>query len=370
MLSSAAANLAPSIIRQMSAKKGPDTIDLTLGQPAWGPEKQLLEKALAVYNDGPQGYTPNAGLPELRELIALHHSCLPEQVIVTVGSEQAVYLALSSMLERGDQVLIPEPGYPAYPGICRLLGAEPVSYKLSRENQFVPDLQEISALLTDKSKAILVTSPCNPFGSILSQAKCEELKAFARRNDLVVISDEIYRDIYYGTEAFSTPFDSSCDKSILVSGLSKSCAMTGFRLGYLIGPSEFISQATFVHQLMVTCAPRLSQLMAIEVFKEPSYLTRHLSMYTEARKSLLSMSGQAKLYLGEGAFYAIVDVEEQAMGDSMSLALRLLQEENVAVVPGVAFGSGGDWFWRLSYALGVSTATEGMKRIIQFLARL
>ena len=373
MLSSAALSLKPSIIREMAAKKGPDTVDLTLGQPAWGPDKELLDRALQAYTQGTQGYTQNAGMPELRALIAEHHGCQTEQVLVTVGSEQAVYLAISAIVEAGDQILIPMPGYPAYPGICRMLGAEPVSYTLGKENGFLPDLEELSSLVTDRTKVMLVTTPCNPFGSMLSKSDCEALRTFLEKHNIILISDEIYRDITYSNEAFVTPC-THADRQILISGLSKSCAMTGFRLGYLIAPSDFVKKATLVTQLMVTCPPRIAQLMAMEVFKDPRYLKLHMPIYTQARNSLLDgaklLPEDAKLYMGEGAFYGILDVQNYAKGDSLALAIELLEKENVAVVPGIAFGQGGDWFWRLSYASSIQAAEEGIKRICSFLKSL
>lgn len=370
--SPAAANLSPSIIREMSRRKGPTTLDLTLGQPGRDPDPDILERALEAHARGPQGYTENAGLLALREAIARHHGRAgPEEVIVTVGSEQALYLALSSTVSPGDEVLIPEPGYPAYPGIPRLLGAEAVTYPITREGGLVPSVEDIADRVGPKTRAVIWNAPSNPFGSIPDRAATEAMARLAEEKDLVLVSDEIYRDLTYGGADFVGPADLS-SSALLVGGLSKSCALTGFRLGYLCGPAELIAKATLVHQLMVTCAPRLSQLMAIEVFSDPSRLKAHLPDYAEARAALEgardALPVPEALSLGEGAFYAIVDVSAYlGSGSTLDLALELLAKEDVAVVPGLAFGASGDWFWRLSYAAGAASASEGLRRIGRFL---
>lgn len=372
-LSPAAGALAPSIIREMSARRRSSTLDLTLGQPARAPDQDLLERALDAYRAGPPGYTENAGLFELREAIARHHRRQgPEEVVVTVGSEQAVYLALTASVSPGDAVLVPEPGYPAYPGIVRLLGATPVSYPIRRATGLVPCVEDLEAGAPTETTVLLLNGPSNPFGTAPDRPRVEALLDLVARRNWTVISDEIYRDLWYPAAPFEAPSDLSAEV-LLVSGLSKSCALTGFRLGYLAGPAPFIKQATLAHQLMVTCAPRLSQLVALEVFCAPERLRAHLPMYREAREALertaSALPEPSQLRLGSGAFYATLDVEAWAEAGTLALALELLEEEDVAVVPGIAFGPSGDWFFRLSYAGGAEVAEEGLRRIARFLRR-
>jgi aspartate/methionine/tyrosine aminotransferase len=376
LLSKRASSISPSIIRVMSRMRKESSVDLSLGQPKLNPDPEILERAHARFRSTPsQGYTDTGGMMELRERIALHHGfdgrSAGTNVIVTVGSEEAVFLALMASVDAGSEVLMPYPGYPAYPGIARLIGAEAVGYPITRETGLVARAAEIERRITPRTRAIVLNSPSNPFGTIDEEADLRAIAALADRHGLVLISDEIYRDIAYGERPVSIATMS--DRVLFVCGLSKSCAMTGMRIGYLIGPESFVTPASLSHQLMVTCAATWSQLAAIEIFREPDHLRRHLPYYEEARRAVIGASAAlpatAKLHVGEGAFYAIVDVEAYAAGDPMKLALELVAEEDVIVVPGNAFGPGGDWFWRLSYASGAEAAAEGVRRIGRFLGR-
>ncbi len=361
----------------MSQRRGPDTLDLTLGQPSHTPDPEVLERALQRYWEGPPGYTENAGLLGLREAIARHHELQsPQSVVVTVGSEQAVYLTLSCVIEPGDEVLIPEPGYPAYRGIVQFLGGVAVPYPLVETEGFGPNVDALEALGTAKTRMLIWNAPSNPFGAVPTTASTERALILAEARGWSFLSDEIYRDLVYSGERAQLPSELS-SAIFIVSGLSKSCALTGFRLGYVCGPQAVMPKLVLANQLMVTCAPRLSQLMALEILAEPERLTAHKPFYAEARQALMDRASdlppQATLRVGDGAFYATVDVRpwlSKKRGiTTLSLALDLLAEEDVAVVPGVAFGiDTGDWFWRLSYAAGPSSAAEGMSRLARFLS--
>ena len=371
LLGPAAAALSPSIIREMSRRKGPDTLDLTLGQPARAPDPDLLDRALEALRAGPPGYTENAGLPELRAALAAHHGRAPEEVVVTVGSEQAVYLALTAALSPGDEVLVPDPGYPAYPGIVRLLGGVPVPYPVPAATGRVPELDALEARVGPRTRVVIWNAPSNPFGVVPRRSVTERLVELCQRRGIAVLSDEIYRDLRYDGAPFTSPADLD-PEGFLVGGLSKSCALTGFRLGWLIAPPAFVAQATLAHQLMVTCAPRLSQLVALEVFREPSRLTAHLPDYARARAALAeardALPPEVELRLGQGAFYAVLELAGARLpeGGAMALALEALRAVDVAVVPGAAFGP-DDRFWRLSYAAGAEVAEAGLRRLGAFL---
>ncbi|MFO0727644.1 MAG: aminotransferase class I/II-fold pyridoxal phosphate-dependent enzyme [Myxococcota bacterium] len=374
MLAARVSGLSPSIIREMFARRRETSIDLSLGEPALPPEPEVLAAAEAALKTGPQGYTMNAGLAELRTAIAQHHR-LPgrdrdSNVIVTVGSEEAVFLTMTALLDPGDEVLIPEPGYPAYRGIARILGAEARTYAVRRETGLIARAEAIEAALTPKTKLLVLNSPSNPFGMVDDAAELDKIAALVEARGLWVLSDEIYADLWYG-QAPPPTIAPRTDRAILVNGLSKSCAMTGFRLGYVVAPTSFVPKAILAHQLMVTCAPRVSQAMALRVFSEPALLRRHVPYYQRARAAIASVQHHlpegARLYLGEGAFYAILDVSPWAKGDPLALAIALLEAEDVVAVPGVAFGPSGDWFFRLSYAAGGEAISTGIERIGRFL---
>jgi aminotransferase len=359
----------------MSGRRRPTSVDLSLGEPAIPPDPEIIDRAMTALRSGPQGYTENAGLAALREMIARHHAIperdLCENVIVTVGSEEAVYLAMSAMLDPGEEVLIPEPGYPAYKNIALLLGAKPVTYPITQGTGLVARAEAIEPLLTERTRGLILNAPSNPFGTIDDAQELSKIARLAETRGFLVLSDEIYRDLLYRTEPPAS-IARMTGASIFVSGLSKSCSMTGFRLGYLIGSAKLVKHATFAHQMLVTCAPRIAQLAAMEIFKEPRRLSANLPYYEASRAALRSVAHElptdAPLFLGDGAFYAILDVSKYARGDPLALALELLEKEDVVVVPGVAFGPSGHWFWRLSYAAGAEASREGLHRIGRFLA--
>jgi aspartate/methionine/tyrosine aminotransferase len=368
------AGLSPSIIREMFARRRPTSIDLSLGEPALPPEDEVLDAAWHALRAGPQGYTPNAGLDELRAAVAAHHA-LPGRgaagnVIVTVGSEEAVFLTLASLLDPGDAVLCPEPGYPAYRGIARMLGAEGHTYGIDRASGLVARADAIEAALTPRTRVVVLNSPSNPFGTLDDPQELARIAALAEARGFWVLSDEIYADLYYG-DTRPPSIAPLTERALLVSGLSKSCAMTGLRLGYVVAPAAIVPKMILAHQLMVTCAPRIAQLAALEVFRRPELLGRHRPFYAEARAALreaaLALPPDAPLLLGDGAFYAILDVSAHHGGDPLALAIALLEAEDVVAVPGIAFGPSGAWFMRLSYAVGAAQAREGLTRIARFL---
>jgi aspartate/methionine/tyrosine aminotransferase len=373
-LSSRVLELHPSIIRDMFSRRKKTSIDLSLGEPATPTEPELLDRAISALKEGPQGYTDTGGFMSLREAIAQHFR-FPgrekgENAIATVGSEEAVYLAMLSVLDAGDEVLVPDPGYPAYQNIAKLIGAKSVSYEIKRETGLVARAEAIAPKITERTRLLILNSPSNPFGTIDSAEELEKIARLAEKHSFTVISDEIYRDLYYGTGEV-TSICRMTNNSIFIGGLSKSCSMTGLRLGFMIGSARFVKQAMMAHQMIVTCAPRISQLAAIEVFKEPARLKTHVKHYQLAREAIRGVADQipadAPLFLGDGAFYVILDVSKYAKGDPMALAIDLLEKEDVVVVPGNAFGVGGAWFWRISYSVGAAAAREGMVRIGRFL---
>ncbi len=376
MVSARAAALRPSLIRQMNQRRKPSTVNLTMGQPVLPPDETVLDAAYARLRSEGHGYTENAGLIALRSAVAQYHGFPgrqgPEHVVMSAGSEQGVYLALTSCVNPGDEVLVPEPGYPAYAGIVRLLGAVPVFYPLSPETGLCARVEALQACLTPRTRAIVLNDPSNPFGSILPSEALDQIADFVETHHLVAVCDEIYRELRYD----GRPHDSVANRTrraVVVGGLSKSCALTGHRLGYVIADELVAQSMVLVNQLMITCAPRPAQYVGLEIFSRPELLKAHLPYYEAARAALCRAgAGLPQLnpiHVGDGGFYAVIDVRHQAQGDSLALAMQLLDEQDVAVVPGVAFGPSGDWFWRLSFAGGTQPVVEGMARISRFLSQ-
>ncbi|MCB9647247.1 MAG: pyridoxal phosphate-dependent aminotransferase [Deltaproteobacteria bacterium] len=371
-VSDRAAALSPSIIRDMGKHRGPKTLDLTLGQPSLPPEREVVAAAEARLEAEGHGYTENAGLLAVRAAVAAYHG-LPgrsaaENAVLTVGSEQGLYLAFSTVLNPGDEVLIPDPGFPAYRGIVAMVGGVPVPYPVTAETGLVPRAEVLAPLITPRTKAVLLNDPSNPFGAIIPPDELDRLAELVDARGLIAISDEIYRELRYDGQRHES-ICTRTERSLLVGGLSKSCALTGHRLGYVLGGAEVMRRATLVNQLMVTCAPRLAQYMALEIFQRPERMQAHLPFYAAARARLEAVAAelppQASLHLGGGAFYAVLDIS--AFGPAMALALELVAEADVLVVPGVAFGESGGWFWRMSYAAGAEIAGEGLARVAAFL---
>ena len=366
--------LKPSIIRQMSQRRRASSIDLTLGQPCLPPDAQILEAAQRRLHDEGHGYTQNAGLPELRALVAEHHGLPqrggPEHVVMTVGSEQGVYMALMACIDPGHEVLVPEPGYPAYRGIVELLGGVAVPYHPERDTGLVARAEALEPLITERTRAVVLNDPNNPFGTVLPSDELDRLAELVERHKLVAVCDEIYRDLRYDGQLHDS-LAARTARAVLVGGLSKSCALTGHRLGYVIADEQTAAAMTLMNQLMVTCAPRPAQYVGLQVFLTPGALRAHVPHY-EASREAVRQAGAAlgpknPMHLGQGAFYAVIDVQHQAQGDSLGLAMRLLEDKDVVVVPGVAFGPSGEWFWRLSYAGGPDELQLGLRRIADFL---
>lgn len=356
----------------MSNRRRPSSLDLSLGEPALPPDRGVITRALAATAES-WGYTPNAGLPLLRSAIARHHA-LPgrtsaDNVIVTVGSAESIFLSLLASVDPGEHVLVPEPGYPAYAGIVRLIGATAVPYPVTRETHLSACGHAIAERLTPLTRVLVVNEPSNPFGTFTSAVERDRIAAVCEAHHLTLIADEVYRDLVYGGEAF-TSIAERVPRSILISGLSKSCALTGFRLGYLIAEEHFVRHAIRAHQLAVSCAPTISQHAALAIFENPEFLRAHLPFYQRAREAVIAaaeahLPADAPLQVGDGAFYATLDIS--TYGDPLQLAFELLEAQDVVVVPGTAFGPSGNWFWRISYAAGAQAVTEGIRRIGVFL---
>ena len=358
------AAIAPSLIRTMAAYRTADTLDLGLGEPDLPLPQDLLENAFAQMKAGPMGYTPNAGLPELRQAIAAHLGLTEtkawERIIVTCGSAGALSSTMGALVSPGDVILTPDPSYPAYADLIRMFHGENRRVALGEGGQdFVQRLTDASC---EKTKGLIINTPVNPTGQVLSRETLLRTKEWAQTNGVWVISDEVYRTLYTGHAAPSLV--DVYDDAFVVGGLSKSISMTGFRLGWVLAPESCVNAICQVHRLTVTCAPRLSQLLALTVLKSPDQLKEPAQIYWQRRQKIRDVC-QTMGFTNiqpEGAFYLWIDVSNFT-DNTLSFCQRLHEATSVLAIPGEAFGPAGQGFVRLSYATDLNLFLEGLQRI-------
>jgi len=363
-----------SVIRQVFDRALPGSLNLGLGEPDLPTPDVIRQAAIRVINDEQNGYTSHAGLPALREKIANDYPYLggkPERVIVTAGSQEALYLALLSIVDEGDEVLLPNPGFVAYPTIVRMAGGSSTFYQLPAENDFDFDLDSFRRALTPKTKVVVCISPSNPTGRALSKTDLAGIAEALRDHDAYLISDEIYRELYYGDERPESASEFH-ERTIVISGLSKSMSMTGWRLGWVAGDATVIQSMLVLHGYVTTCASAVSQKAALAAWSEEAEAARAGFRKTfKARRDHLLGLIDTELGLRavspDGAFYTMVDVSKH--GTSMEVAEALLQER-VITVPGSAFGDESEGFLRVSFCAELDELSEGTRRIKRALQRL
>jgi aspartate aminotransferase len=363
-----------SVIRQVFDRALPGSLNLGLGEPDLPTPDVIRQAAIRVINDEQNGYTSHAGLPSLREKIANEYPYLggkPERVIVTAGSQEALYLALLSIVDEGDEVLLPNPGFVAYPTIVRMAGGRSTFYQLPATKDFDFDLDSFRRALTPKTKAVVCISPSNPTGRALSKTDLAGIAEALRDHDAYLISDEIYRELYYGDERPESASEFH-ERTIVISGLSKSMSMTGWRLGWVAGDATVIQSMLVLHGYVTTCASAVSQKASLVAWGEEAEAARAGFRKTfKARRDHLLGLIDTELGLRavspDGAFYTMVDVSKH--GTSMEVAEALLQER-VITVPGSAFGSESEGFLRVSFCAELEALTEGVSRIKRALQRL
>jgi aspartate/methionine/tyrosine aminotransferase len=373
-MNSRLAGIAPSLLRAINARKRPGDVDLGLGEPTLRPDIAPFEAAMERVRREGLPYTPNAGLPELREAIARYHAFrgmeTAENVCVTIGSEEALYLAIKAVLDPArDEALIVEPCYLAYPKLCALEGIRHRVVAFDAADGFRPSADRVLAAMTPDTRMIILNTPCNPTGRVWPAA---ELKALAdgladRPEPVYVLSDEVYRELYYTPER--GPSIATYHPHSLVAGsLSKSNALTGLRLGWLMGATAEITAATKVHQLVNTAASTFSNHVALEIFERPEMLASHRPLYERQRGRLIELLERHGLAYApvEGAFYCFVRLPDALAGDSVSAAARLLEAQRVVTMPGAAFGAAGEGWLRLSWVATPEALTTGIERIAEF----
>jgi aspartate aminotransferase len=365
-----------SMIRKVSDRAKPGSINLGLGEPDVLTPEVIRRAATRVIQEEQNGYTLQAGLPALRELVASDHAHMklsPDEVIVTAGSQEALYLALMTLVEAGDEVLIPNPGFVAYPTITRMAGGRSVFYRLPAANDFGFNLQEFKQCLTSRTKVIICTSPSNPTGRIFSVDELRTIAAAvtASGSDAYIISDEIYRELYYAPQRPAS-ISEFYPQTIVIGGLSKSMSMTGWRLGWLLGDEAVTRAALVLHGYVTTCASTVSQKTALAAWTaEGAQARQQIRAIFHGRRDYLLELLRNELALRsvtpDGAFYTMVDVN--SYGQSLDVAEAAL-EHGVVTVPGVAFGSESEGYLRISFCADEPRLAEGVRRLSETLKEM
>ena len=374
--------IQPSGIRKFFdiVSEMPDAISLGVGEPDFDTPWHIREEAIYSLEEGITSYTSNAGLMELRSEIAKYtkrHLGLTyhpkDEVIVTVGGSEAIDIALRAMLNPGDEVLMPEPCYVSYLPCIKLANGVPVSIQLKEEHEFRLQKEQLLEAITDKTKILILSYPNNPTGAIMTKEDLEDIAKVVVEKDLFVISDEIYAALTYGREHTSiASLPGMKERTIIINGFSKAYAMTGWRLGYALGPKIIIEQMTKIHQFCIMAAPTTSQYAAVTALKNGDRDVEEMrKSYNERRNYLMAAMRRMKLQCFEpyGAFYIFPCIKEFGM-TSEEFASKLLEKEKVAVVPGSAFGECGEGFIRISYAYAIDELKEALSRVERFIEKL
>ncbi len=364
-----------TLIRRMHDLADPSCIDLGLGELRFPTPRPILDHVRENLDGWKLGYTPNEGYAELRGLIA-EKSRVPvtaDRICVTVGAQEALLAVLMVVVDRGDEVLVPDPGFPAYPSLVRMAGGEPKSYPLRREHGFRLKADDVLAGIGERTKAVILNSPNNPTGAVYEEAELKKLADGLRAAPVLAISDEVYKEIAFGAPPPSIA--SFSDRCAVIDSFSKSFCLTGWRIGWCAVPAELVGPLASFHQLAVTCAPAISQRAAIQALRGAADADRarnvaELKARRDFAAACLRRHSDLGFVLPEGAFYLFVDVapKRAGFGGSLDIALKLLAEDKVVTIPGVAFGSGGEGWLRLSFASEPETLEEGIRRIGRRLA--
>ena len=362
------------------AAKMDDIISLAIGEPDFDTPWHIREEGIYALEKGKTFYTSNAGLKELRVEIdnylkrTQNISYNPAtEIIVTVGGSEAIDIGLRAMVNAGDEVIIPQPSYVSYEPCAILAGAKPVIIDLKAENEFRLTAEELKNAITDKTKILILPFPNNPTGAIMERKDLEEIAKVCIENDIYVISDEIYGELSYKEKHISIASIAGMkERTILINGFSKAYAMTGWRLGYACGPKEIIEQMVKIHQYAIMCAPTTSQYSAVEALKKGDDDVKLMrESYNQRRRFLMNAFKEMGLECFEpyGAFYVFPSIKEFGM-TSEEFAMKFLEEEHVAVVPGTAFGDSGEGFLRISYAYSIENLKRAMERLKRFVEKL
>ncbi|MBS4914141.1 MAG: pyridoxal phosphate-dependent aminotransferase [Veillonella sp.] len=377
-ISNTAKQLPPSGIRKIweMALTMDNVLSLGVGEPDYAPPEKVLDACIASLQRKETGYTSNAGLFELRTAIRkwyynrYHVDYTEDEIMLTIGASEGIDLSMRVLVDEGDEVLIPDPCYVAYPAEVKLAGGVPVMVPTTLEDGFKITPEAIEKAITPRTKVLLMGYPSNPTGAILSKEELEKIAAVAIKHDLIVVSDEIYSELTYGrkhTSIASLPYMK--ERTVTLNGFSKAYAMTGLRIGFMCAPKEVIQQALKIHQYSIVAPATPVQHGAIVALNECDDAIEAMREEYHARRDLI-VSGFQRMGLPiavpDGAFYVFPNISQCADND-MDFAVNLLQSEHVALVPGSAFGACGRGHIRCSYASSRETIKEALERIERFI---
>ena len=378
-----AAGIKPSGIRKFfdisDTMEG--VISLGVGEPDFRTPWHIRNAGISSLENGQTRYTSNWGMEALRTEICrfmkrkYNLSYDPhDEVLVTVGGSEAIDIAVRTIIRPGDEVLIPQPSFVCYEPIVQLAGGTPVIIELKDEDNFVLKPEQIKEKVTEKTKAIVLPYPCNPTGAIMTTEDLLAIKDVIIKNDLLIISDEIYAELTFGEHRHVSvaEIEGLSERTILVSGFSKTYSMTGWRLGFACGPAPLLALMTKLHQYAIMCAPTTAQYAAIEALKNgDDDVAEMREQYNQRRRYLLHAFAEMGLpcFEPDGAFYVFPCIKEFGM-TSDEFATRFLQEEKVAVVPGTAFGDSGEGYIRISYAYSLENLKVAIGRLSHFVKKL
>ena len=372
--------VGPSGIRKINEKTlemeraGKKIYHFEVGRPDFDTPKLIKDATIKSIENGDVFYTSNYGIMPLREAVAeklrnennLDYTA--KEVLITAGATESIYDSYSLILEEGDEILLPNPCWPNYVNAAHIMGAVPVRYSLAEENDFQIDFDELVGLVTEKTKAIVIINPSNPIGSMFTLETLEKLADFAKKKDILVISDEIYEKIIYGNKKHISiaSLDGMKERTITINGFSKTYSMTGFRLAYVAAPEEFIRVLNIIHQHNTSCATSFVQHGGITALKEGGDASEEMVKEYKRRRDYIvdkvnSIEGLS-LNAPDGAFYAFINIKGLGIS-SEEFCNYLLDEECVAIVPGTVFGSAGEGFVRFSYASSYEDIVEGLNRM-------
>ena len=381
LISQKVATLPPSGIRKFFdlLASMEDIISLGIGEPDFVTPWHIREAGIYSLEKGYTMYTSNSGIPELRQELASylerHYGVNyhPEQeILITTGSSEGLDLVMRAIINPGDEVIIPNPCYVAYPADIILAGGVPILVPTDEENNFVIRATDIEARITKQTKAILIGYPANPTGAVMSKREADAIAQLVKKHDLLVISDEIYARLVYGAQHICFPSLPGMKKrTILISGFSKSHAMTGWRIGYVAADRHFIQALTRIHQYTMLSAPTMAQMAAIEALRNgESDVEKMVQEYNRRRRFMVKRLNEIGLpcFEPKGTFFAFPSIKGTGM-NSEEFAEKLLLEEKVAVVPGTAFGPCGEGFVRCCYATSLPNIEEALRRMDRFVRK-
>ena len=383
LLTPTVVQMKPSGIRKFFdiANTMEDVISLGVGEPDFPTPWQIRKAGITSLEKSQTRYTSNRGLEKLRLEITNYMrrkyqlSYLPEEeVLITVGGSEAIDACIRAVVSPGDEVIIPQPSYVCYEPITQLAGGVPIIIETKAENAFKLTPEELLAAITPRTKVLILPYPCNPTGAIMERKDLEKIAAVLRDKNILVLSDEIYAELTFGGQKHVSiaAIDGMWERTVVVNGFSKTFSMTGWRLGYACGPAPIMAQITKIHQFAIMCAPTTSQYAAIEALRSCDEAVEQMREEYDMRRRLI-VHGFNKLGLTcrepKGAFYAFPCIQSTGM-TSEEFCERLLYSKHVAVVPGPAFGQGGEGFVRASYCYSTEHIKEALRRIGEFLDEL